>query len=178
MAFDLHPNSELIHAGVRVNLRQAELPRRSGGVHRREIAEVADSVVILPLLAPDTVVLIRNERFSVKQTLLELPAGTLEPDEAPADCAYREVMEETGYRADAVDRLTAFYPTPGFCTELMHAYLATGLTHVGQDLDETERIIPEPTPLADAYEMICDGAIQDAKSIAILLFHRVFDRSD
>lgn len=174
MAFDLHPDSELLHDGVRVNLRVLERERRSGGTQRREIAEVADAVVILPLLDADTVVMIRNERFAVRDTLLDLPAGTLEPGEDPADCALREVAEETGYAAGRLEPITAFYPSPGFCTEKLHIFLATELTEVGQSLDETERITPEVMPLARAYDLIRDRSIEDAKSIATLLFHKAF----
>ena len=182
MAFDLHPDSQLLHNGVRVNLRATERPRASGGTQRREVAEVADAVVVLPLIELDGhipgVVLIRNERFAVGRTLWELPAGTLEPGEDPATCAGRELAEETGYAADTIEPLTAFYPSPGFCTEKLFAFRATGLTHVGQSLDETERITPEPLPLSRAYDMIRDGVIEDAKTIATLLFHHTFGRSD
>jgi ADP-ribose pyrophosphatase len=174
MAFNLHPNAEKLHDGVRVNLLVTERARRSGGVQRREIAEVADAVVILPLLEDAQVVLIQNERFAVGQTLWELPAGTLEPDEDPAACAARELAEETGYEAQQIERLTAFYPSPGFCTEKLHAYRATGLKHVGQSLEETERITPHVVALDEAYAMVRDGRIEDAKTIAALLYHHAF----
>jgi len=171
MAFDLHPDAEKLHAGVRVNLLATERPRTSGGTQRREIAEVADAVVILPLLDDQRVVLIQNERFAVKQTLWELPAGTLEPGEDPAACAARELAEETGYEAQRVERLTSFYPSPGFCTEKLHAYRATGLRHVGQSLEETERITAHVMPIEEACAMVRDGRIEDGKTIAALLYH-------
>jgi len=174
MAFNLHPNAEKLHDGVRVNLLVTERARRSGGVQRREIAEVADAVVILPLLEDAQVVLIQNERFAVGQTLWELPAGTLEPDEDPAACAARELAEETGYEAQQIERLTAFYPSPGFCTEKLHAYRATGLKHVGQSLEETERITTHVVALDEAYAMVREGRIEDAKTIAALLYHHAF----
>lgn len=178
MAFDLHPGSQLIHDGVRVNLRVTELPRTSGGSQRREIAEVADAVVILPLIQTDDgrpgLVLIENERFAVGRTLWELPAGTLEQGEDPAACAARELAEETGFAAQTVEPLCAFYPSPGFCTEKLHAFVATGLKQVGQSLDETERITPHVLPLAQAYAMVRDGRIEDAKTITALLYHRAF----
>ncbi len=137
------------------------------------------AVVILPLLDPETVVLIRNERFAVGQTLWELPAGTLEPDEDPVACAARELTEETGYRCETMMQLIDFYPSPGICTERMHAYLAQNLTHVGQDLDENERITVEVVALQKAMGMIKDNTIRDAKTIATLLFYTTFvvDRS-
>lgn len=166
--------AETVYQGVRFAVRRLELQGRDGGALTREVVVPSDAVVILPLLDEQTVVLIRNERFAVDQTLWELPAGTLEAGEDPATCAGRELAEETGYRADTLEPLTAFYPTPGFCTELLTAFRATRLTHVGQDLDANERITPEPTPMAEALAMVRDGRIRDAKTIATLLYHRTF----
>ena len=195
MAFDLHPDSEVVHQGARVTVRGIDLPKRGGGVHRREVVEAADAVVVLPLITPEEaraagveitdsrwdnsggVVLIRNERFAVQDTLWELPAGTVEAGESPDDCAPRELIEETGYRADRVEKLAEFFPTPGFCTELLHAYRATGLTFVGQDLDETEKITAQAVAWDEAMKMVRDNAIRDAKSIATLLYHQSFGRT-
>jgi ADP-ribose pyrophosphatase len=178
MAFDVHPDAEAIHRGVRVTLKRAELTDPAGGTHVREVVEAADAVVILPLTddggGVPGVVLIRNRRFAVRQTLWELPAGTVEPGEAPDDCAPRELEEETGYRAERVEKLTEYFPTPGFCTEKLHAYRATGLSFVGQRLDPTEKITAEVVPWDRAMGMIRGGVIQDAKSIAAMLFHHSF----
>lgn len=184
MAYGLHEDKPVVFDGVRVTVRAVELPKRDGGVRRREVVEAADAVVILPLIADGRaegfdfdgpgVVLIRNERFAVKDTLWELPAGTVEPGEDPDDCAGRELIEETGYRAQHIEKLTTYYPTPGFCTELLHAYRATGLSFVGQDLDETERIIPQVLPWDQAMQKVRDQTIRDAKTIAALLFHQSF----
>lgn len=174
MAFDIHPEARVIHDGVRVKLRGAELVGEDGRAHRREVVEAADAVVVLPMMDSGEVVLIRNERFAVRETLWELPAGTVEAGESPDDCAPRELIEETGYRAARVEKLTEFYPTPGFCTELLHAYRATGLTFVGQELDATEKITVEVVPWGRAMDMVKDGTIRDAKTIATLLYHHAF----
>ncbi|MBB6430575.1 NUDIX hydrolase [Algisphaera agarilytica] len=181
---DLHPETEIVHQGVRVTVRGIDLPKRGGGTHRREIVEAADAVVVLPWIADGQaegfefvgpgVVLIRNERFAVQDTLWELPAGTVERGESPDDCAPRELIEETGYRADRVEKLAEFFPTPGFCTELLHAYRAAGLTYVGQDLDETEKITAQAVAWDEAMKMVRDNTIRDAKSIATLLYHQTF----
>ena len=182
----LHPDSEILHRGVRVTLRAKDLRGEDGRTHRREIVEAADAVVVLPLVGDSEVdgydhrdqgpgvVLIRNQRFAVKDTLWELPAGTVEEGEDADTCAPRELEEETGYRAARVEKLTRFFPTPGFCTEKLHAYRATGLTHVGQQLDATEKIQVHVVPWPEALAMVRDGRVQDAKTIATLLFHETF----
>ncbi len=162
--------------GVRFNVYAMGYPARGGGTHRREVVVPHDAVVVLPVLEDGRVVLIRNERFAVGKTLLELPAGTLEEDEDPAACAGRELTEETGYVAEQISRLTGFYTSPGFCTERMHAYLATGLTFEGQSLDETERITAEPMTMDDALRAMRNGEIEDAKTIATLLFYAQFGK--
>ena len=194
MAFDVHPEARVIHDGVRVTLKRAELRDPAGEVHVREVVEAADAVVVLPLITAEEaraagvdlsagfgpepgVVLIRNERFAVRDTLWELPAGTVEKGESPDDCAPRELEEETGYRADRLEKLTAFFPTPGFCTEKLHAYRATGLREVGQRLDPTERIQVHVVAWAEALAMVRDGRIQDAKTVATLLFYAAFGGS-
>lgn len=174
----LHENATKVYDGARFDVVALSLPKRGGGTMARQVVRPADAVVILPLLdatpGSETVVLIRNERFAVDQTLWELPAGTLEAGEDPAACAGRELIEETGYEADGVTELLSFYPSPGFCTEKLTAFRATGLTFRGQDLDETERITVEPTPMAEALAMVKDNRIRDAKTIATLLYHAAF----
>lgn len=167
-------STPIVFKGVRFQVRSVQRSRRSGGTQTREIVEPPDSVVVLPVFDNGDVLLIRNERFAVGQVLWELCAGTLEPGEGPEDCAARELIEETGHQADRLTPLIGFYPTPGFCTEFMHGYLATGLKQVGQDLDETEQITPQIVSMDRALTLIRQGAIQDAKTIALLLYHHVF----
>ena len=176
MAYGLHNEKPLLHRGVRVAIRGVRLPRTVGGPERREVVEAADAVVILPLLDGDRVVLIKNHRYALNETLWELPAGTLEPGEDPAAAAPRELTEETGYAAGRVEPLTRFYPAPGFCTECLHAYRATDLRHVGQNLDATEQIEAVPTVWSDALTMVREGVIRDAKTVATLLYHEAFGR--
>ena len=176
MAYGWHDEKPLLHRGVRVAVRDVQLPRAADGLERREVVEAADAVVILPLLGDDRVVLIKNRRYAVNDTLWELPAGTLEPEEDPATAAPRELAEETGYAAGMIEPLTHFFPAPGFCTECLHAFRATDLRHVGQNLDATEQIEVVPTAWADALAMVREGVIRDAKTVATLLYHDAFGR--
>ena len=118
--------------------------------------------------------MIRNERFVVGKTLWELPAGTLELDEKPRSTAERELLEETGYRANTFKFLTQFYTTPGFCNETMFAYVATDLQMVGQKLDETENIAVEKLSWDRVLEMVRIGEICDGKTISTLLYYDKF----
>lgn len=144
--------------------------------HPHDVIVHPGAAVILPLLDEDRVVLIRNRRIATGHTLLELPAGTLEPPEPPIECARRELQEETGYRAGRLVELLRFYSAPGFCNELLHAFLATELTPGQLALEASEQIETEVQPLADALQAIRDGRIIDAKTIATLLYYDRFGR--
>jgi ADP-ribose pyrophosphatase len=178
MPDDSSTDNQVLFHGTRFDVRAVELNRRTGGTLQREVVVPANAVVVLPMLDDQTVVLIRNERFAVCQTLWELPAGTLEAGEDTALCAGRELLEETGYAAAQVSQLIEFYPSPGFCTELLTAFLARKLTFRGQDLDETERITTEAIPLKESIQMIRDNRIRDAKTIATLLYYQTFLRDE
>ena len=136
----------------------------------REIVRHPGACVVVPLLDDGRVCLIRNFRIAVAETLIELPAGTLEPPELPAKTAERELIEETGYRAAKIDLLHAFYASPGFLDEKMHLYLATGLTAGQSAREEGEEIENLLVPFEQAVEMVFRGEIQDAKTIVGLLW--------
>ena len=163
-----------VFAGRRFTVKVVDLPADQGQAVRRDLVVHPGAAVVLPLLDDDTVLLERNERFAVGQTLWELPAGTLEPPESPRDCAARELIEETGYQAGLVEPLTEFYSSPGICTEKMYCFLARQLTPAEQNLDAGERLTVHPTSLKHALAMVETGEIQDAKTIAALLFYWTF----
>lgn len=166
--------AQTVYQGARFRVEEIDLAQRSGGTAKRQIVVPNNAVVIVPVMTDGSLVLIRNQRFAVDQELWEIPAGTIEDGEAPDDCAARELVEESGYDAAKMEKLTAWYPTPGFCTEFQWVYRATALTHVGQQLDETEEIAVEVVSEADTLKMIQNGTIQDAKTIAGILFHLRF----
>jgi ADP-ribose pyrophosphatase len=127
--------------------------------------------VILPILDDGRVVLIRNYRAAVGQTLIELPAGTLETGEDPADTARRELEEETGYRAASLQRLHGFWMSPGILNERMHLYVARGLTTVPRNLDPGEEIEPLVVAWDEAVRLASDRQIEDAKTLVALLLY-------
>lgn len=136
----------------------------------REIIRHPGACVIVPLLDDGRVCLIRNYRIAVRQTLIELPAGTLEPPEPPHMTAERELIEETGYRAAKIEFLHAFYVSPGFLDEKIHLYSATGLTAGETAREEGEEIENWLVPWEEGMSMVFSGQIQDAKSIVGLVW--------
>jgi ADP-ribose pyrophosphatase len=116
------------------------------------------------------VLLIRQYRYAAEAYLYEIPAGRLDPGEAPLACAHRELKEETGYTAARVEHLFTMFTTPGFTDEKIHLYLATGLVP-GESAREADEFMElAPVKLSRALSMIEQGAIQDAKTALALLF--------
>jgi ADP-ribose pyrophosphatase len=142
-----------------------------GRMHARETVQHPGAVVVLPLLEDGRVSLIRNYRSAVDQTLIELPAGTLEPNEDPLQTARRELEEETGFQAAVIEPLCQFFMSPGILNERMHAFLATELTAGPARLEAGEQIEPCLVPWSEALAMAEDGRIQDAKTIAVLFWY-------
>ena len=110
----------------------------------------------------------RQHRWAVQRELLELPAGTLEQGEEPEATARRELIEEAGYAASTWKLLGRFFTAPGFCTEYMHAFLATDLTPAQADGDEDEEIEVVTLTLDESLARIDANEIEDAKSLAAL----------
>jgi len=161
----------------RFRVVEQTLVGRDGRPRTRRIIRHPGAVVILPVLDDGRVCLIENFRATVGKTLLELPAGTLEPGEDPLDAAHRELAEETGYRAGAMELLTTFYSSPGVMDEKMFLYQATGLRSGPTALESGEEIAPRLSTWEEALTMIGDGRIEDAKTIAGLLFREVLRRN-
>ncbi len=170
-------NRKRLLEGRVFDVDQYDLRESDGRIVTRQVVIHGGSVVVLPVLEGERIVMIRNHRFAVDKQLWELCAGTLEEGEDPLLCAGRELIEETGYQAARITPLGGFYACPGFSTEYLHTFLATDLTHVGQDLDETEQIEVEVLAVDRVLEMIRTGQVMDAKTIATVLYWNTFLRT-
>lgn len=169
MASERTLHTESVYKGRVVNLRVDTVELPSGRKTKREIVEHGQCVAIVAIDAQENVILVRQFRKPVEGSLLEVPAGGVDPGEEPSDCARRELAEETGYSTQNLTYLGGFYTSPGFCTEYMHLFLATGLEPGEQapEADETIEVIH--IPLVKIPELITSGEICDAKSITGLL---------
>ena len=160
--------TETIYKGKIFDIRIDDI--QDGDVrYKREIVVHKGSAVIIPVFADNTVALVRQYRHAAGKFLLEIPAGTLDPNESPEIGAARELEEEIGVTAGKIELLTEFYVSPGFLTEKMFVYLATDLTETEQRLEEDEILTIERHSFARLYEMIKAGEIEDAKTIAAVL---------
>ncbi len=159
-------------------VEQREYPCAGKPTIVRDVIVHPGAVVLLPILDDGSVVMIRNYRHVVEETLWELPAGTREDGELAIDTARRELIEETGYRAGSVEPLIDFFSSPGVMTERMQAFIATDLTLVGQQLEEGEEIEVEMRPMAEVHRMVLAGEIRDGKTLAVLGFYTAQHRRD
>ncbi len=163
---------EYVYQGRVLNLRLDTVRVKSGAESIREIAEHHGAVAMLPLDDAGNVTLVKQWRAATGRFMLEIPAGTLEPDEKPEDGAPRELLEETGLTAARWDFLVRFFASPGILTEEMFLYLARDLTRGAQQLMDDEDIEIVNLPLDDAIARIATGEIGDAKTIVALLLTR------
>jgi ADP-ribose pyrophosphatase len=149
-----------------LDLDRVELP--SGHMVDMEIVRHPGSVVLLPMASADSIILIRQYRYTVDQWIWELPAGSLEANEDPAAAAARECEEEIGLRPARVERLQSFYPTPGFCDEQMIFFRCSDLQPPAADStahkDEDEDLEPQTFTLEQARALLANGTIVDLKT--------------
>ncbi|MEX1139862.1 MAG: NUDIX hydrolase [Bacteroidota bacterium] len=160
--------SEKRHAGKVFDLIVDEVEYPSGNRAIREVASHPGGAVIVPLLDRSTLLLIKQFRYPMHEVLYEFPAGKLNEGEDPGLCAKRELAEETGYDAGTMKKLGRIYTSPGFCSEILHLYLATDLIQSphGPQLEEGELgLSVEPTSITTVASMIHNGTIVDAKTI-------------
>lgn len=158
--------SEILFKGKVFDLKVDKIKYDSGNEGVREVAVHNGGAVVLPLTSEGKIVLVKQYRYPFDKILLELPAGKLDAGEDPLTAAKRELQEETGYTTENIKKLGAICTTPGFCTEILHIYLADDLVagdHAREE-GELEMEIHEFT-LEEIQKMILSGEIIDAKTI-------------
>ena len=166
---ELTIGTKRIYEGNIINVRVDTVRMPSGRDATREIVEHSHAVCIVPIDNDGNVVLVRQYRKPAEDALLEVPAGGVEDGEISEEAVLRELQEEIGYTADHLEHLSSFWVAPGWATEYMHAYLATGLRESRLDGDEDENIEVVRLRFDEAVSMLKTGEINDGKTIAALL---------
>jgi ADP-ribose pyrophosphatase len=165
-------NSKMIFQGNVLNLRIDNIKLPDGEESKREVVEHSGGVTILPITDDNRIIMVKQYRKPVEEVVLELPAGKLEIDEEPAQCAKRELWEETGYRSDDVDLICSFYTTPGYSDELLYLYSAKSLYEAKIDRSEPGEFVEMCfLKREEIIDKIMSGKIKDAKTIIGLLAH-------
>ena len=162
-------SSEEIFHGRIFTITRDMVRLEDGRERSREMVHHHGGACVLPLFDDGTICLVRQYRYAMGQELWELPAGKLELGEDPFEAAKRELEEECGLVADHYVSLGEFYPTVGYCTEVIYSWIATGLHETQMHLDDGEFLTPERVSLDEAIAMVMDGRIKDGKTVAGVL---------
>ncbi len=168
--------SRQVFQGKRLSVHQADVELKDGSTHVFEHVRFGDVSAILPILADGRLVLIRQFRPAAGRSMIEIPAGHIEPGESPEHAARRELEEETGYTAAQWEQLTRFFPSTGKLAETMFLYLATELEPGRPRPDEVEELDTVIVTLAEAFDHVRTGEIGDAKTYLALLLAANQDR--
>jgi ADP-ribose pyrophosphatase len=172
---DAKLGSRRIYTGRVLNLDIDQVRFPDGSIGELEIIRHSGASAVLPFLSDPAgddpqILLIKQYRYAAEDFLYEVPAGRLDPNEAPVDCARRELLEETGCSADSIEPLYTFYTTPGFTDERIHGFIATGLARGESKREADEFMTLETMTLSHALELIQTGEIRDAKTAVLILF--------
>ncbi|MFW5787476.1 MAG: NUDIX hydrolase [Halanaerobiales bacterium] len=169
--FEKTINSKMIYQGKILNLRKDKVQLPDGNNSQREVIEHSGGVTILPITEEGRIVMVKQFRKPAGKVLMELPAGKLEKNETPKDCAWRELREETSFRAKKLEKICSFYTTPGYSSEKLYLYKASKLSFdesaEPEEGEFIERFYLEPEKI---LEYIRSDLIQDGKTLIGLLY--------
>lgn len=148
-----------------IDLTVDRITTASGTQAVREVVVHSGGAAVVPVLSNGDVLLVEQFRYPMRQSLLELPAGKIDPGESPEETAARELEEEVGFTAGRLEKLAAFYTTPGFCSELLHLFLARDLEPGQRAGDEDEELSVHRYAPKQLEKLIGRGKIVDAKTL-------------
>lgn len=148
---------------VELNVLDVELP--NGEMSKREVINHPGAVAVIAMTKEGKLLLVRQFRKPLEQSIVEIPAGKLEKDEDPLECAKRELEEETGYKSLDLTYVTSFYTSPGFANEIIHIYFTDKLEKGCASLDDDEFVLVEEITLDEAIQLQKEKQIYDAKTV-------------
>lgn len=162
-------DTKRIYEGKILNLRVDDILLPNGRSAIREVVEHGGAACVVPVTEDGMVYMVRQFRYPFNEMVLEIPAGKMDPGEVPSDTAKRELEEEIGHRALELTYMGEIRPSVAYLTEIIHMYLARGLTPTAQRLDDDEFLHVEKYPIDALVDMIMDNQISDSKTIAAIL---------
>lgn len=162
-------NTERIFSGNILNLRVDEVELPSGRKSTREVVEHSGGVAVIPVTEEEEIILVKQFRKPIAASILEIPAGKLEPGEKPEECARRELWEETSFEAGELKKLCSIYTSPGYSDEVLHLFFGYQLKYKENDPDPDEIITLQKIKNDDIIKLISQGKIKDSKTIIGLL---------
>ena len=167
--FEKTVEKNYVYEGKIINVRRDKAALPDGKPCTREVVEHNGGVCVAALTEKNELIFVRQFRYPYSEVILELPAGKLEKGEDPFEAGKRELEEETGTVAAKYYDLGKFYPTPGYCGEIIHLYAASQLSATHMHLDDDEYLEVEKIPVEKAVEMVLAGEIPDGKTQALVL---------
>ena len=168
-------SSRRVYEGKVINVDKDSVKFPNGSVGELEMVRHSGASAVVPFLSDPQgddpqIMLIKQFRHAADDFIYEIPAGKLDHGEDPAVCAARELKEETGCTAERIEHLYSFYTTPGFTDEIIHAFMATGLSRGDSAHEKDEFMSLEVVTLSHALELIKKGELKDAKTALSLLY--------
>lgn len=174
MAFEKKLESKEIFYGKVIHLTHDKVLLENGHETYREIMHHNGASVIIAFDEDDRLLMVRQFRYAIGEEVLELPAGKIDPGETPEQCAMRELIEETGYRAGKMTELGVIHPSVAYTNEAVYLFYAENLTKEQQKLDEDEFLTVEHIDFSQALDMVMNGEITDSKAqIGILKINNI-----
>lgn len=162
-------SENVVFEGRIITVRDDSVLLPDGNTAKREVVAHNGGVCVAVLTADDSIYLVSQFRYPYMETISEIPAGKLDKGENPYDAGIREALEETGCKANILYSLGEFYPTPGYCGEIIHLYWTNDYEMQEQRLDEDEFLNVEKVPFSKALEKVMSGEIKDGKTQAVIL---------
>ena len=162
--------SENIFKGKLLDVRKDKVTLPNNKIGFREWINHPGAACIIPLLSENKIILVKQYRYPIREETIEIPAGKIDSGEDPGKCAYRELEEETGYKAKKLTLLTSFYPAIGFANEKIWIYLAKNLVKSNSNTDKDEFVETISVDLNIALDMVAQGMIKDSKTIIGLMW--------
>lgn len=171
--------TEPVYEGTIFEMEKLTVELPNGRIAYRDVIRKSGASVIVPLTDDGHVIMVKQYRKPVEEVSLEIPAGKMDDGEDPAQCAARELKEETGYTAGKLIKILELYPAPAYTDEVLHVFVATELTKGEACPDEDEFVHPVKCSMDEVLKMIQDGTIKDAKTVAGILYAaRLLDKGD